>query len=165
MSHNIFSKVFVSQNDQDIYNILHNDDFSTVNNFSDESNVNILCLEEISVKDYNDNGNIELAMKKNFSYNSDSDNFSEMNLHENNNNMSGEGLYFKSNNDIENCNYLPVNNIENSQENKKELSKFKCQCSLISCKECYIKWRLKHNFCPACRKNLNIIDEKIYKSK
>ena len=58
MSHNIFSKVFVSQNDQDIYNILHNDDFSTVNNFSDESNVNILCLEEISVKDYNDNGNI-----------------------------------------------------------------------------------------------------------
>ena len=122
MSHNIFSKVFVSQNDQDIYNILHNDDFSTVNNFSDESNVNILCLEEISVKDYNDNGNIELAMKKNFSYNSDSDNFSEINLHENKNNMSGEGLYFKSNNDIENCNNLPVNNIENSQENKKELS-------------------------------------------
>ena len=122
MSHNIFSKVFVSQNDQDIYNILHNDDFSTVNNFSDESNVNILCLEEISVKDYNDNGNIELAMKKNFSYNSDSDNFSEMNLHENKNNMSGEGLYFKSNNDIENCNNLQVNNIENSLENKKELS-------------------------------------------
>ena len=89
MSHNIFSKVFVSQNDQDIYNILHNDDFSTVNNFSDESNVNILCLEEISVKDYNDNENIELAMKKNFSYNSDSDNFSEMNFHENKNNMSG----------------------------------------------------------------------------
>ena len=49
--------------------------------------------------------------------------------------------------------------------NKKELSKFKCQCSLISCKECYIKWRLKHDFCPACRKNLNIIDEKIYKSQ
>ena len=48
--------------------------------------------------------------------------------------------------------------------NKKELSKFKCQCSLVSCKDCYIKWRLKHNFCPACRKNLNIIDEKIYKS-
>ena len=122
MSHNIFSKVFVSQNDQDIYNILHNDDFSTVNNFSDESYVNILCLEEISVKDYNDNGNIELAMKKNFSYNADSDDFSEMNFHENKNNMSGEGLYFKSNNDIENCNYLPVNNIENRQENKKELS-------------------------------------------
>ena len=48
--------------------------------------------------------------------------------------------------------------------NKKELSKFKCQCSLVSFKDCYIKWRLKHNFCPACRKNLNIIDEKIYKS-
>ena len=122
MIQNIFYKDFVSQNDQDTCNILHNDDFSTVNNFSDESNVNILCLEEISVKDYNDNGNIELAMKKNFSYNSDSDNFSEMNFHENKNNMSGEGLYFKSNNDIENCNYLPVNNIENRQENKKELS-------------------------------------------
>ena len=49
--------------------------------------------------------------------------------------------------------------------NKKELSKFKCQCSLVCCKQCYIKWRLKHNFCPACRKNLNIINEKIYKSK
>ena len=122
MIQNIFYKDFVSQNDQDTYNILHNDDFSTVNNFSDESNVNILCLEETSVQVYNNDRNIELAMKKNFSYNADSDDFSEMNFHENKNNMSGEGLYFKSNNDIENCNYLPVNNIENRQENKKELS-------------------------------------------
>ena len=122
MIQNIFYKDFVSQNDQDTYNILHNDDFSTVNDFSDESNANILCLEETSVQDYNNNRNIELAMKKNFSYNAASDNFLEMNFHENKNNMSGEGLYFKSNNDSENCNYLPVNNIENRQENKKELS-------------------------------------------
>jgi hypothetical protein len=122
MIQNIFYKDFVSQNDQDTCNILHNDDFSTVNNFSDESNLNILFLEETGVQDYKDNGNIELAMKKNFSYNADSDDFSEMNFHENKNNMSGEGLYFKYNNDIENCNYLPVNNIENRQENKKELS-------------------------------------------
>ena len=122
MIQNIFYKDFVSQNDQETYNILHNDDFSTVNNFSDESNLNILFLEETGVQDYKDNGNLELAMKKNFSYNADSDDFSEMNFHENKNNMSGEGLYFKSNNDIENCNYLPVNNIENRQENKKELS-------------------------------------------
>jgi hypothetical protein len=122
MIQNIFYKDFVSKNDQDTCNILHNDDFSTVNNFSDESNLNILFLEETGVQDYKDNGNIELAMKKNFSYNADSDDFSEMNFHENKNNMSGEGLYFKSNNNIENCNNLPVNNIENSQENKKELS-------------------------------------------
>ncbi len=35
--------------------------------------------------------------------------------------------------------------------NKKEISKFKCGCSLVVCFECYIKWRKENNFCPACR--------------
>lgn len=35
--------------------------------------------------------------------------------------------------------------------NKKEISIFNCQCKLIVCKECYIKWRLSNNLCPVCR--------------
>ena len=35
--------------------------------------------------------------------------------------------------------------------NKKELCFFNCQCKMVICKECYIKWRLQNNFCPTCR--------------
>ena len=35
--------------------------------------------------------------------------------------------------------------------NKKEISSFNCPCKSVVCKECYIKWRRQHNFCPSCR--------------
>ena len=35
--------------------------------------------------------------------------------------------------------------------NKKELGCFNCQCRMVICKECFIKWRLKHKNCPTCR--------------
>ena len=35
--------------------------------------------------------------------------------------------------------------------NKKELSTFSCPCKTVICKECYLKWRRMHNFCPSCR--------------
>ena len=39
-------------------------------------------------------------------------------------------------------------------QNKKEIANFNCHCSMIACKDCYIKWRKENNICPACRKNL-----------
>ena len=39
-------------------------------------------------------------------------------------------------------------------QNKKEIASFNCHCSMIACKDCYIKWRKDNNICPACRKNL-----------
>ena len=35
--------------------------------------------------------------------------------------------------------------------NKKELGFFNCQCKMVVCKECYIKWRINNKNCPACR--------------
>ena len=35
--------------------------------------------------------------------------------------------------------------------NKKEVSSFNCQCKMVVCKECYIKWRTKNKNCPSCR--------------
>lgn len=35
--------------------------------------------------------------------------------------------------------------------NKKELGFFNCQCKMVICKECYIKWRLNNKNCPTCR--------------
>lgn len=35
--------------------------------------------------------------------------------------------------------------------NKKEISKFNCQCKMNACKECFIKWRLVNETCPVCR--------------
>ena len=38
--------------------------------------------------------------------------------------------------------------------NKNEISKFKCNCSLVVCLECYIKWKKENDFCPACRNKI-----------
>ena len=35
--------------------------------------------------------------------------------------------------------------------NKKELGFFNCQCKMVICKDCYIKWRNKNKNCPTCR--------------
>lgn len=35
--------------------------------------------------------------------------------------------------------------------NKKELGFFNCQCKMVVCKECYIKWRINNKNCPTCR--------------
>ena len=35
--------------------------------------------------------------------------------------------------------------------NKKELGYFNCQCRMVICKDCYIKWRLNNKNCPTCR--------------
>lgn len=35
--------------------------------------------------------------------------------------------------------------------NKKEMSTFSCPCKTVICKDCYLKWRRQHNFCPSCR--------------
>ena len=35
--------------------------------------------------------------------------------------------------------------------NKKELGNFNCQCKMVVCKECYIKWRINNKNCPTCR--------------
>ena len=43
--------------------------------------------------------------------------------------------------------------------NKKQISTFNCPCKTVICKECYLKWRKQHNFCPSCREPIfdNII--------
>lgn len=38
--------------------------------------------------------------------------------------------------------------------NKSEISFFNCQCKMIICKDCYIKWRMNNKLCPACRTNI-----------
>lgn len=38
--------------------------------------------------------------------------------------------------------------------NKKEISTFNCQCKMIVCKECYVKWRLSNKTCPVCRSDI-----------
>ena len=35
--------------------------------------------------------------------------------------------------------------------NKKELGYFNCQCKMVVCKDCYIKWRINNKNCPTCR--------------
>ena len=35
--------------------------------------------------------------------------------------------------------------------NKKEISTFNCQCKIVICKACFLKWRKENNFCPSCR--------------
>ena len=35
--------------------------------------------------------------------------------------------------------------------NKKDLGFFNCQCKMVVCKECYIKWRINNKNCPTCR--------------
>lgn len=42
--------------------------------------------------------------------------------------------------------------------NKKELGYFNCQCKMVVCKDCYIKWRINNKKCPTCR--TMIINEK-----
>ena len=39
--------------------------------------------------------------------------------------------------------------------NKKDLGIFNCQCKMVVCKDCYIKWRLNNNKCPTCRTIIN----------
>lgn len=39
--------------------------------------------------------------------------------------------------------------------NKKELGIFNCQCKMVVCKDCYIKWRLNNKNCPTCRAIIN----------
>ena len=39
--------------------------------------------------------------------------------------------------------------------NKKDLGIFNCQCKMVVCKDCYIKWRLKNKNCPTCRTIIN----------
>ena len=56
---------------------------------------------------------------------------------------------------------MSINNIQQITcsicfGNKKEISKFKCNCSLAVCLECYIKWRKENDFCPACRNKISI---------
>ena len=35
--------------------------------------------------------------------------------------------------------------------NRKEMSTFNCQCKMVVCKECYLKWRKINKNCPSCR--------------
>ena len=35
--------------------------------------------------------------------------------------------------------------------NKKDISTFNCPCKTVICKQCYLIWRKKNNFCPSCR--------------
>ena len=39
--------------------------------------------------------------------------------------------------------------------NKKKLGFFNCQCKMVVCKDCYIKWRKKNQTCPTCRTIIN----------
>ncbi len=54
---------------------------------------------------------------------------------------------------------MSINNIQQITcsicfGNKNEISKFKCNCSLTVCLECYMKWRKENDFCPACRNKI-----------
>lgn len=40
-------------------------------------------------------------------------------------------------------------------QNKKNISIFDCQCKMITCKECYMKWRFSNKLCPACRTKIS----------